>query len=131
MAQISDFVSQIASEAGLSNSAVYAVHLAVDEACTNIIEHAYENNPGEIECTCIETKEALIIQLHDHGNAFNPDEIPEPNMNAVLEERRRGGLGIYLMRRLMDQVTFEFIPASQGKLAGNRLIMVKRKEHVK
>jgi serine/threonine-protein kinase RsbW len=61
--------------------------------------------------------------LRDHGRPFDPSNVPEPNVNAALEDREEGGLGLYLIRKLMDEVDFEFTPDS-----GNVLIMVKRRE---
>jgi serine/threonine-protein kinase RsbW len=98
--------------------------MAVDEACTNIIEHAYGGEGrGDIECTCQIDSDGLTVRLCDHGRPFDPSSVPEPDINAGLEERREGGLGLFLIRKLMDEVHFEFTPES-----GNVLTMVKWKE---
>lgn len=110
----------------------YQVQLAVDEACCNIIEHAYGaecDDPIEIRCDA--GPEALTIQLHDHGKPFDPSRAANPDLKASLEERRIGGLGIFLMRQYMDKVEFRFIPpAGSGASTaetGNYLILVKRR----
>jgi serine/threonine-protein kinase RsbW len=122
--KISQFVTSAARNAGLNESGVFAVQMAVDEACSNIIEHAYGGEDvGDIICTCDVTPDSLTVTLHDHGRPFNPNEIPEPDLSAPLEERREGGLGLYFMRKLMDVVHFSFSPQ-----IGNTLIMVKRKD---
>jgi serine/threonine-protein kinase RsbW len=120
---ISDFISQAAQKAGLNDSAVYAVQLAVDEAATNIIEHAYggEGN-GNIECTYELLPEGLRVALIDHGKPFDPDEVPEPQTNGSLDDIKPRGLGLFFMRRMMDEVKFEFTRRS-----GNRVVMLKRK----
>jgi serine/threonine-protein kinase RsbW len=63
------------------------------------------------------------VTLKDHGSSFDPSDIPEPDLNTSLEEREEGGLGLFLIRKLMDEVHFESQPDS-----GNVLTMVKRKE---
>jgi serine/threonine-protein kinase RsbW len=124
LAEIGEFVTRAAGAAGMDRDAVYAVEMAVDEACSNIIQHAYGGEGrGEIECTCQVNRDKLIVTLRDYGYPFNPSSVPEPDINAALEDRREGGLGLYLIRKLMDEVRFEFTSDS-----GNVLTMVKRKE---
>ena len=118
-----EFVRQAASDAGLDAKQIYAVQLATDEACSNIIEHAYEGRVNEqIEITCNVQDDGLIIILHDHGKTFNPDAVGEPNLTTNLSNRHLGGLGVYMIRRLMDEIHFESSPES-----GNILTMLKRK----
>ncbi len=122
LALISEFVTRAAKAAGLDARAVYAVQTAVDEACSNIIEHAYGGEGrGTIECTCRINDDGLTVILRDHGRPFDPTSVPEPHLHASLEDRDRGCLGLYFMRRLMDEIHFEFTPDS-----GNVLTMVKR-----
>jgi len=121
---ICEFVTRVAEDAGLSARAVYAVQTAVDEACANIIEHAYGGEGrGDIECTCHINNDGLTVILRDHGRPFDPASVPEPDLQSSLEDRREGGLGLYFIRQLMDEVRFEFSPE-----AGNVLTMVKHKE---
>lgn len=123
---VREFVGWIASGCGMSEKSVYAVQMASDEACTNIIEHAYGGESNEkIDCFCQVTPQALVITVHDHGEPFNPLEVEEPDFNASLEERDNGGLGLFLMRKLMDEVQFTFKPSSQP--SDNILTMVKRR----
>jgi serine/threonine-protein kinase RsbW len=124
LAAISEFVARAAEAADLDERAVYAVQMAVDEACSNIIEHAYGGEGrGAIECTCRVHDDGLTVVLRDYGRIFDPTSVPEPDLDASLEERTQGGLGLYFMRQLMDEVHFEFTPNS-----GNVLTMVKRRE---
>jgi anti-sigma regulatory factor (Ser/Thr protein kinase) len=119
---IREFVAQAAKDAGFTEKGIYAIQLAADEACSNIIEHAYkEDSSGEIECTCSQDEENLVIIFHDHGCCFDPSEIPEPVLNATLKERQIGGLGLYMMSQLMDHVQYEAL----GE-AGNVLTLKKR-----
>jgi sigma-B regulation protein RsbU (phosphoserine phosphatase) len=119
---IRGFAAQAARDAGMDDSGVYAVELSMDEACTNIIEHAYEGlEGGEIECTCNADAKKLTIIIHDHGKPFDPASIALPNLDADLESRPVGGLGVFLMKKLMDDVSFEPL----GGEAGNVLTMIK------
>jgi serine/threonine-protein kinase RsbW len=124
LAAISEFVTRAAEAAGLDARAVYAVQLAVEEACANIIEHAYGGEGrGDIECTCRVNENGLTVILRDYGRPFNPTSVPEPDLYASLEDRKIRGLGLYFIRQLMDQVRFEFTADSVKVLT-----MVKRKE---
>jgi serine/threonine-protein kinase RsbW len=123
LSKICAFVVREAGEAGLDDTAAYGVELAVDEACTNIIEHAYGGEgKGEIECTARATKDGLVIILRDKGKAFDPTGVPDPDVNAPLEKLPSRGAGLFLMRKMMDEVHFEF---RKGK--GNTLTMLKRR----
>ena len=123
LAVISQFIVDIAVEAGFSPSDVYAIQTAVDEACSNIIDHAYgEENIGDIKISVKQFENKLKIILIDQGEPFVPDDIPEPDITSPLELRKERGLGIFFMRKLMDTVIFEF---SQSK--GNILTLEKYK----
>lgn len=113
-----------AREAGLNEKAIYDVEVAVDEACTNIIEHSYGGSKsGEIECICQVMPNGLKILLRDTGCYFNPDRIPTPDLHTPLAKRKPRGLGLYFMRKLMDEVHFD---PCEGQ--GTLLTMVKRKD---
>lgn len=124
LAKIDDQVRQAALIAGLSLKDIYDVELAVDEACTNIIDHSYGGEGlGEIECECFTISEGLKIIIHDSGCFFDPGAVPIPNVKLPMSKRSEGGLGLYFMRRLMDEVTFD--PCQES---GTILTMVKRKQ---
>ncbi|MCB0209243.1 MAG: ATP-binding protein [Anaerolineae bacterium] len=121
LAQIGDFVAEAADQAGLDAKAVYAVQMAVDEACTNIIEHAYggEGN-GQIYIACIAQSEGLQISITDQGQPFSPDQIPRLDPTAPLEERNRRGMGMFFIYNLIDRVDYQFDTPQ-----GNTLILFK------
>ena len=126
LAKISKFVIQAAQKAEFDEKAIYAVELAVDEACSNIIEHAYQGREtGDIRCICEVTPGSLTVTLCDHGERFDPTHASEPNLSAELKHRTRGGLGIYLIRKLVDQVEYKYAPD-----CGNMLKLVKRQETI-
>lgn len=127
--QVREFVAQEARCCGLAEDAVYQVQLAVDEAFANVVDHAYGGEClEEIECTCQIKKDGLVITILDCGKPFNPSEVPEPNTKATLEEREIGGLGMYFMRQLMDEVDFIFITDRENTAGCNKVRMFKRKE---
>jgi serine/threonine-protein kinase RsbW len=113
--------SDLARQARLSERAIYQCRLALDEACMNIIEHAYANNPdGEIEVVIETGRGRCSIQLTDFGESYNPGSVPEPGVGSPMEEVQPGGLGLFLMRKVMDEV--RYIPGPRS----NCLVMVKR-----
>ena len=123
------FVGQEAQDCCLDEAAQYAVQLAVDEAFSNIIEHAYGGESQEkIECTCQVTESGLVITLRDCGRPFNPASIPTPDLEAELEDRDIGGLGLYFIQQLMDEVEFTFAREPETGKYCNLLRMVKHKE---
>lgn len=121
--EIREFVGAIAREGGFSDKDVYNIQLATDEAASNIIEHAYEKvKDGVLELSCGMRDDLITIVLVDHGESFDPSEIPLPDLKADLSNRKIGGLGIFLMRKLMDEVHYEVKPNKS-----NVLTMTKRK----
>ena len=106
--EIREYVGNIARESGFGDKDVYNIQLATDEAASNIIEHAYENiSDGMLELSCGVQSDTIKIILIDHGEPFDPSEIPLPDLKADLSDRKIGGLGIFLMRKLMDEVHYE------------------------
>ena len=119
---IRTFAAQAARDGGLDDSDIYSVELCVDEACTNIIEHAYEGiEGGDIEITFDSNGQALTIIIRDHGKPFDPSTLASPDLDADLDSRQVGGLGVFLMKKMMDELRFEPLGES-----GNVLTMVKR-----
>ena len=108
--EIAEFVRSIAQAAGLSPFETYKLETAVDEACSNIIEHAYCGiSDGVIEFTILTTPEAITIILKDNGRKFSPDSVLPPDVNAPLKKRKDHGLGIFIIRKWMDDVQFDYI----------------------
>lgn len=129
--KICQFVADGAAECGLDSTAVFHIELACDEACTNVIEHAYGGeDQGSIRVGWQFKNRSFIITIHDDGRSFDPDAVPKPNLPNTaddaappsIDEVKVGGLGIHFMEQLMDEVTFAF----DGK-AGNTLTMTKKK----
>jgi len=123
LGRIAEFVAERARLAGLDEARVYAIQMAADEACTNSIEHAYdEHTTGDIYVCCYVEGSDFVVRITDFGREFDPDLVPTPDVLAPLEDRNIGGLGLYLMRRLVDGIEFSFDPVH-----GNQVVMRKRR----
>lgn len=122
LSKIREFISSNASEVGFSKDDIDNMILAVDEACTNVIKHAYKSSPdGDILIEVKYDKSAFTITIEDNGTAFNPDLVPVPDLQKYYREHRVGGLGMYLMKTLMDDVKYNSVP---GKF--NRVSLTKK-----
>jgi serine/threonine-protein kinase RsbW len=121
--EIRDYVGKKARAEKFTDRAVYSIQLATDEAASNIIEHAYVGyTNASIELTCVFKKDRLIITLLDHGKSFDISKVETPDITTDLSNRKIGGLGIYLMRKLMDEVHYEVTKN------GNVLTLIKLKD---
>lgn len=84
------------------------VILAVEEVCANLIIHSHECNPTEfIELDVNRQNGTIIFEIKDYGQGFNILEYQEPNIDHVLKTKRKGGLGIMLVKKIMDKIEFE------------------------
>ena len=114
---IRDFVSKSASEAGFSNDVIENIILAVDEACTNIIKHAYKSYPeGEMIIKTKFTNSRFVVSITDYGISFEPAKVPEPDLQKYYRQKRVGGLGMYLMKTLVDDVKYVSIPGKYNEV---------------
>src|SRR5512146_2656415 len=94
---ITAFIESSIEQAGVDPSAQFDMQLAVEEACANVIEHAYNGRGGELE-VCFETHGADVsITVRDWGRPFDPAQVTRPDLSQPLEERQVGGLGLFLM----------------------------------
>ncbi len=100
-------IDAFCAEIGLAEEIVFDVNLAVDELVTNTISYGYDDD-GEhrIELVLRLEDGALVIDISDDGRAFDPLQAPAPDVGASLQDRAIGGLGIYLVRKTMDGVTY-------------------------
>lgn len=124
---IRDFISSKASDAGLTKEDIENIMLAVDEACTNIIRHAYKSFPdGEILIKLEYDSDKLHISIIDHGTTFNPDTVPDPDLQKYYRNGRVGGLGMYLMKTLMDDVKYISVPGKYNEVLLSKNINVSQ-----
>jgi anti-sigma regulatory factor (Ser/Thr protein kinase) len=107
VARFTDFVAECAAAAGFSPDRVREIELVVEEVLMNICRHAYGDAAGEVELRCAQSDSGqLLMEFIDNGKPFNILTSPAPDLAADVDEREVGGLGIPLIRAMMDQVTY-------------------------
>ena len=117
---VRSFIEFHGRELELGHKEIAHISLAVDEACTNIIKHAYNySKNGKIKIKINKKKNKLLVKLTDNGSHFDPSIIPEPNIEESQKMKKGGGLGMFLMKKIMDEVEYN----AKGK--GNELILIK------
>jgi len=115
-----DFISDCCSQHNIPNDTVFELKLAVDEACTNIITHGYNNmDPGSIILSFRIESDRILVQITDFGHVFEPADAPKPDIKAALEDRPLGGLGLFLIYQTMDNIDY------QSSEDGNTLTFTK------
>jgi serine/threonine-protein kinase RsbW len=120
---IRNFVIKIAQKFEFEKDDIDDIEFAVDEACANIIEHAYDGEKGKIKIKVTCNEEKFSIELHDEGKEFDPTTKELPDLEKHHEQKKTGGLGIFIMKKLMDNIRHSY---KNG--AGNYLIMEKYKK---
>jgi len=114
------FITECCARYDISADIVLDLKLAVDEACTNIIEHGYKGmDPGSIILSFRIEPDRILVQITDFGQVFEPVEAPKPDVEAALGDRELGGLGLYLIYQTMDNIDYQ---ASED---GNTLTFTK------
>ncbi len=100
----------------------FRVQLVIEEMVINVINYGHEDGSHEIEITMDSEPELLRIEITDDGKPFDPlEDAPEPDLEGSIEDRRVGGLGVYLVRTMMDDLSYQ---REQGK---NHLVLVARR----
>lgn len=106
---ISAFVMDAIKDAPFDSRQRYAIDLAVDEACSNVIDHAYGGeDQGEIRIMLELNEAGLTITIQDDGAPFDPGCVAEPDLTSPLETRCERGLGVYLIHEVMDEASWDF-----------------------
>jgi serine/threonine-protein kinase RsbW len=114
---VRDFICRLIRQSRLDRQEENKVVLAVDEAVTNIIEHGYdEGADGSIELEVEADAGHFQIIIRDTGRVFNPESIPNPNMKDHVQRGHKKGLGIFLMRQIMDEVRYKFKDGVKNEL---------------
>ena len=124
LSQVRDAVRKLTGHGLFSPVKANMIALAVDEAVANIIEHAYGADPGSahhgIRIVMNADAKRFEVSIRDRGTAFDPRGAPDVDVKQHVEAGRKGGLGIFLMRRIMDEISYSF---KQG--VHNELRMIK------
>jgi serine/threonine-protein kinase RsbW len=101
-----ELVSELASAAGIAGERQMRLELAVEEAVTNLCRHAYRGVEGDFTLRITTSADAFAIELEDAGPPFDPLAAKPPDLSLGLEQRRPGGLGIFLIRRSVDELAY-------------------------
>ncbi len=123
LALVREFVSTVGVQAGLNEADVCKLEMAVDEACANVIEHAYGHDiTKEIVVRANFDDEAIHIHVEDTGRGFDPALVPLAELERLVLERKSGGLGMRMIKSLMDEVRYEIEPGKKNELHMTKFI---------
>ncbi len=107
LGKLLDFVRANAAKSGLVKKDVTQVQVAAEEGIINIINYAYPDSDGEVSVICEDTSDKFAIIIEDQGIPFDPLSLPEPDVDLPIEDRTIGGLGIFMIKNIMDNVIYE------------------------
>jgi anti-sigma regulatory factor (Ser/Thr protein kinase) len=107
IARLSNALEQFAAQHDVSSATLNAVNVALEEIVTNVISYAYDGGDHAIGVEFWLDDGSVHAVVTDDGRAYDPLQRPDPDVHAPLEERPIGGLGVMLVRRLMDEATYE------------------------
>ena len=109
VARVGDEVRGLWAEHGLPEDLEMPVTLALEEALSNVIRHGcLPGQEYDIQVRFAASERAVEIELSDNARPFDPLSLPPPNLDLPIEQRKPGGLGVFLVRQLMDEVSYEF-----------------------
>lgn len=122
--RIASFIEKNLLKLNIKKDILEEVLISIDEATSNIVQHSYRHiKQGYIRLVLTVKKDRILVSIFDKGRIFEPDKVPSPDFSKNLNERALGGLGVFLMKKFMDEVTFLFKNSSDKK--ENELKMVK------
>lgn len=114
---IREFVAKVGLQAGMSDIDISKIELAVDEACANVIEHAYGHDASkEVTVSANFDGDSITFEIVDTGRGFDPSQIKQEELESLIAKRKDGGLGMRLIKTLMDEVQYEMIPGLKNEL---------------
>jgi serine/threonine-protein kinase RsbW len=123
LGRIRDFLEDACGEAGVGHPDTHGLKVAVDEACSNVIEHGYAGRtPGPLAVSFQADAGRIAVTIGDRGRPFDPAGAPAADTASDWEKRPVGGLGWHLIRQLVDEIRYDSNPET-----GNRLTLVKKR----
>jgi len=117
------FMSKVGEKYKLTRHEINAFRISIDEAATNIIKHGYQDDTGSITMKVLMNDNKLIVELIDQGQSFDPNVVKNPNISSFVENGKKGGLGIFMMRKFLDKIEYEVTDV------GNVLRLIKEREN--
>ncbi len=125
LVEVRSFIEHIGKKYKIADKIINSFKLVADETCTNIIRHGYQNvKDGKIIIRAIIRRLSLTVVIIDQGKSFDPRQVSNPDLNHYVKIGKKGGLGIFMMRKLMDDIQYNL--TSQG----NELRLTKMREAV-
>lgn len=116
------FIEELGNELGLSPELIFNLNLVLEEAISNVVLYAYPKEEHEIiTLTAKKIENQLIFILTDSGKEFDPTQIPDADITLSAEERSIGGLGIFLIRQIMNRVEYQRIEGKNVLTLGKEL----------
>ena len=116
LVEIIDDINRFGESHDWDRELIFRVTLVVEEMVQNVLDHGYTDQPGNVKVLVTSRPKTVSIDIVDDAPQFNPlEDAPEPDLTSVIEERRIGGLGVYFMSQLMDEVTYKY-ESGQNKL---------------
>lgn len=119
--EVRDYIDQAGNSLGVESGVLADLRLVVDEAVTNVVIHGYGELDGIVEIHMEGDGDAVIIRIRDQAKSFNPSLVVEPQLDTALKDRPFGGMGIFLIRKMTDEVEFLSLPGG-----GNEMRLLKR-----
>ena len=119
--EIRSYINRAGENLGVSESALADLRLVVDEAVTNVVIHGYGELDGIVEIHMQGDGDAVIIRIRDRAKSFDPSLVVEPQLETALKDRPFGGMGIFLIRKMTDEVEFLSLPGG-----GNEMRLLKK-----
>jgi anti-sigma regulatory factor (Ser/Thr protein kinase) len=107
VARLVDAVESFGSHAGLSSDLTYRLTLSLDEIVSNVIRHGYSDTNDHVVEVRLSIRDGVVTSvIEDDGHPYDPRESPEPDLSMPVEQRGPGGLGIFLVRQMMDSIDY-------------------------
>jgi anti-sigma regulatory factor (Ser/Thr protein kinase) len=103
-----DGIVEFLHREGLQSRDITRIQIAVDEAFSNIVAHGYRGGSGAVTLRCQVSPGGVEMVLEDRAPRFDPTTLPPPDRDSGLAQRRSGGLGVYLIRNLVEGVSYEY-----------------------
>ena len=104
-----DDVLSILNEHGIERKIAFKIRLVLEEIIVNVVSYAYGEGKGDVELRCAveDDPKRLSFQIIDSGKPFDPTKVEEPDLDVPIEQRRIGGLGIFIVKSIMDEMVYE------------------------
>jgi anti-sigma regulatory factor (Ser/Thr protein kinase) len=109
LSRVAEAVDEFCEAQTVPQACAFKINVALEELLTNTISYGFDDDQRhEIALTLARQGESVVVEISDAARPFDPLQAPAPDLDSALDERRVGGLGVYLVKTLMDDVTYEY-----------------------